>query len=144
MRLDVEIIELAKANVREAMDKEIQRNQQLIENRVIYRNTARQKKSVFIAMASNHVLRHFLNLDTSQQTPYSLNINYPMSEEYKYLMYKTGATKYAPSIKLNAENQLFRDYTHADYKKSRFFLDEALPEQPKASKFWRKFWKNFC
>lgn len=34
---------------------------------------------------------------------------------------------------------MFLDYTHADYKKKRHFLDEVLPEQPKLSKIWGVF-----
>ncbi|MHB0861783.1 hypothetical protein ACYCS5_11170 [Paenibacillus sp. SEL3] len=53
------IMELVKTDVREAMRKEAQLNQLLIENSVVYRNTLRQIKiQVFTAMARNEVLRH--------------------------------------------------------------------------------------
>lgn len=54
-------------------------------------------------------------------------------------MYKIGATRYAHHVKIKAEHQLFLDYTHADYKRKRHFLDEELPEQPKLSKIWGAF-----
>jgi hypothetical protein len=125
-------MELAKTDVRGAMRKELQMNHLLIENSVVYRNTPRQVKiQVFTAMARNEVLRHFLNLDTSMQTPNSLKSDLPMNEEYHHLMYKIGATRYAHHVKIKAEHQLFLDYTHTDYKRKRHFLDEELPEQPK-------------
>ncbi|TKH41498.1 hypothetical protein C1I60_19285 [Paenibacillus terrae] len=138
--MDGAIMELAKTDVRYAMRKEIQMNQLLIENSVVYRNTPRQIKiGVFTAMARNEVLSHFLNLDSSMQTPNNLKTNLPMSPEYYHLMYKIGATRYAHHVKTKAEHQLFLDYTHTDYRRKRHFLDEILPEQPKLSKIWGAF-----
>jgi hypothetical protein len=138
-KLYPELIELAKTNIREAMKKEIEINQQLIDSRVVHRNTNRYIKiEVFTAMARNNALHHFLNLHQSQQLPDILKSSIP-SEEYKKFMYRISATSYASSVKADAEYQLFRDYTHADYKKKRYFLDESLPEQSKSSKVWGKF-----
>ncbi|MCV9951185.1 hypothetical protein [Paenibacillus sp. BT-177] len=138
--MDGAILELTKTDVREAMRKELQMNQLFVENSVVYRNSPRLFKiQVFTAMARNEVLRHFLNLDTSMQTPNSLKSDLPMSEAYHHLMYKIGATSYAHHVKVKAEHQLFLDYTHADYKRKRHFLDEVLPEQPKLSKIWGAF-----
>lgn len=82
-------MELAKTDVHEAMRKELQVNQLLVENSVVYRNTPRQIKiQVFTDMARNEVLRHFLNLDTSMQTPNSLKSDLLMSEEYHHLCTK--------------------------------------------------------
>ncbi|MDQ0497275.1 hypothetical protein [Paenibacillus brasilensis] len=138
--MDGAILELAKTDVREAMRKELQMNQLFVENSVVYRNTPRLFKiQVFTAMARNEVLRHFLNLETSMQTPNSLKPDLPMSEAYHHLMNKIGATSYAHPVKVKAEHQLFLDYTQPDYKRKRHFLDEVLPEQPKLSKIWGAF-----
>jgi hypothetical protein len=134
-------MELAKTNVREAMRKEVEVNQQLIDKSAVHRNSPRYYKiAVFTVMTRNNTLRHFLNLDDSKQSPFNLKSSVPMSEEYKNLIYKTSATKYALNVKTEAENQLFLDYTHVDYKRNRYFLDEILPEQPRSSKLWQKFW----
>jgi outer membrane protein assembly factor BamE (lipoprotein component of BamABCDE complex) len=151
--LNPELVELAKTNVREAMKKEIEINQQLVDNSsVLHRNTARIKKeAVFYAMARNDAIRYFLNLDESKQDEWKKSIpthgrmihsvnSSEMSADYKNLMYRISSTSYAPSIKRSAEVNLYFDYTHADYKRRRYFLDEELPERPKSSVLWKKFW----
>ncbi|MGY5606813.1 hypothetical protein ACXHJ2_01435 [Paenibacillus sp. ALE3] len=63
------------------------------------------KIQVFTAMARNEVLRHFLNLETSIQTPNSLKPDLPMSEAYHHLMNKIGATSYAHHVVTQMKSQ---------------------------------------
>jgi hypothetical protein len=89
MEMDIEVKEIAKSDIRKAMRKEIEFNQQLIENTIIYRNTYREVKiAVFVAMARNNALRQFLNLIISTQSPNSLKSHCPMCSPPDYLSAK--------------------------------------------------------
>jgi hypothetical protein len=138
--LDIEIKELAKTDMHAAMKKAIEKNEKLIaEYGIIKRSTSRiDKDSVFLLMARTNAIRHFLNLEYSEQIPGKLRADAPMSGEYSNLMHKIGATSYPLKIKREAEQQLYFDYTHADYKGVRHFINEESPQKPEP-KFWEKW-----
>ncbi|WP_307604101.1 hypothetical protein [Paenibacillus sp. V4I9] len=138
--MDIEIKELAKTDMHAAMRKAIEKNEKLItEYGIVKRSTSRiDKDNVFLLMARTNAIRHFLNLESLEQTPEKLRANAPMSEEYSNLMHKIGATSYPLKIKREAEQQLYFDYTHADYKGVRHFINEESPQKPEP-KFWEKW-----
>lgn len=135
--MDENLIEIARTDTRAAMRKEYENNQMLIINAGIKRNSPRlDKESVFYAIARNEAIVHFLHLDPSLQKPDRLRNSIPISDEYRSLMKKVGATRYPLAIKRKAEVKLYQDYTHVDYRRNRHFLDEELPPKPKSLEFF--------
>lgn len=133
IKVDAELIELARSDVREAMRKEILINQNVIDTHPMNRRTPRFiKETMFYAMARNNAINHFLEL--SNPTPENLRDNVPCNENYKDMMNRAGASKYPLQIKSKAEWDLYYNYTCEDYKRKRHFLDSPLPEKPKARK----------
>ncbi|PZE19045.1 hypothetical protein [Paenibacillus xerothermodurans] len=80
------------------------------------------------------MLRYFLALDVSEQRPGKLLDQVPISDEYRALMQKIGATMYPLQIRLSAIQRLLYDYTHADPKYRRYFLDEKPPGKTTSEK----------
>ncbi|NRF95995.1 hypothetical protein HQN89_34895 [Paenibacillus frigoriresistens] len=137
--MNIEIKELAKTDMQAALKRTIKENEKLIaEFGIVKRTTSRiDKENIFFRMAQTNAIRHFLNLESSEQIPDKLRASAPMTEEYSNLMHKIGATNYPLKIKREAEQQLYFDYTHANYKGIRHFINEELPEKPKPT-FWEK------
>ncbi|WP_317957413.1 hypothetical protein [Paenibacillus chitinolyticus] len=75
-------------------------------------------------------LSQFLLL--TDPTPAKLQGKVIITNEFRSLMNRAGATKYPLEIKRKAELELLYDYTHIDYKRQRCFIDQILPEKPKA------------
>lgn len=140
--MDVDIKELARTDMREAMRKEIKRNQDFVDRNWIKRNTPREvKEAVFYAMARNNALYHFLLI--ADPIPQRLQGTVMITEEFKDLMHRAGAKNYPLEIKRKAELDLYYDYTHLDYKRRRHFIDKVLPKKPRSIEVFEYVGKIF-
>ncbi|WP_147275099.1 hypothetical protein [Paenibacillus prosopidis] len=119
-KVDADLIEIARFDIREAMRKEILKNQNVIDGHLVNRSTPRSiKEVVFYAMARNNAIINFLKL--LDPAPENLHDNVPSNEDYWIMMRKVGASKYPLQVKRRAEWDLYYDYTHDDYKRHRFW-----------------------
>ncbi|OME19931.1 hypothetical protein BSK57_23470 [Paenibacillus odorifer] len=130
--MNSDIRELARVNVKAAMNKEYAENEKLIEEQIIKWTTSRHiKEIVFYLMARNQAIRAFLSLPENEQTIQALHHRTQSpSAEYLKLMRRLRATRYPLFIKEKAERALFKDYTHVDFKRATHFLDQTLPSAP--------------
>lgn len=129
--MDNELKELARIDMIAAMQIELQNNQEFIDTTPIYRNTYRTTKiEVLRAIVRNHILRQFLHLPPEVRTVENLKKLNGMSDEFKILVYNTGATSYAYQVRYEAEKELFLDYAHIQNEDTDYFLDQLLLKEP--------------
>ncbi|MDP9698094.1 hypothetical protein J2T16_000991 [Paenibacillus intestini] len=147
------LLEIAKLDVREAMRKEIELNELIIEEyKNLNRYSKRHLKEIALrAIARNDSLKAFLSLATEEQKPDELGNVYPHNALFDQYVRQTSSSSYAASIGREARLQLNRDYTHGHmYSKRKYkswFLDEPIPETTvtfldKVGFFFDGFW-NF-
>lgn len=137
--MNAEIKELAKSDVKVAMQKEYMENELYLSKQIIKRTTPRCIKEItFYALARNHAIHTFLSLPESEQTIQALRETKSPSQEYVELMNKLRATRYPLAIKVKAEKSIYNDYTHVDYKRKAHFLDQALPTPSRRENVFNK------
>ncbi|MDQ0871342.1 outer membrane protein assembly factor BamE (lipoprotein component of BamABCDE complex), partial [Paenibacillus sp. V4I3] len=134
--MEKDIRELARVNMREAMKKEIIRNQELIDQYrcVINLRTPREiKEVVFYAIARNDTLEQFLLIE--QPFPDRLRDTVPVSEQFTKMMNLAGAQVYPLQVKERARWGVLFDYTHVNLRRNRYFIDQEFPKEPKSFRF---------
>ena len=128
--------EIAKEHTIEAMNTEIQRNQQFINTTPVYRNTYRTTKiEVLRAMIRNHILRQFLYLSPEDRTLQNLKRLKGTSNDFEVFISNIGATSYAYEIMYKTEQQLILDYRHVNHKDADYFLEQLLRKSEPVEKY---------
>ncbi|GBG08101.1 hypothetical protein PAT3040_02668 [Paenibacillus agaridevorans] len=138
--IDDQLNELAQINVREAMKKEFELNERIIEEyKHLNRYSKRYLKERTIrAIVRNDSIRGFLSLDTKDQIPKKLKRDFTSSDStFNHYVNQVKSRSYANTVKWRAIEEFYRDYTKPGntYSSKRYLLDESIPRHSRLKGF---------